>query len=163
MKSSVLTLCFVLLTCDVSAQMCRKFTEEQLDVINDAYLFGLPHDYGYTLAAIAIKESFLGDRILRYNPNDPSTGVTHILFGTLKDLSGLNHWDAIDEAQRLINDDLRSFAYTIQKLDSIQGTFWNKWKRYNGRGPAAEAYARDIQVTIVNLKRCGTIRYAPIY
>lgn len=160
MKNITLVLCSILFSSTLFADVCRKYTSEQLDVINNAYSYGLPYDYGYTLAAIAIKESFLGNRVLRYNPNDPSTGVTHILFGTLKDLSGLNHWDAVDEAQRLVKNDFLSFEYTVRKLNSIKGTFWNKWKRYNGKGPAADAYARDIQVIISNLKTCNVIEYA---
>lgn len=142
-----------------NAKTCRNYTDEQLQVINNAYSYGLPHNYGYTLAAIAVKESFLGNKILRYNPNDPSTGVTHIQFQTLKHLSGLNHWDAIQEAQLLIEDDFRSFEYSVRKLDTIKGTFWNKWKRYNGDGKAAEAYARDIQGIINGIKECNVIEY----
>lgn len=160
MKNIILILCSVFFSSTLFADVCRKYTPEQLDVISNAYRYGLQYNYGYTLAAIAIKESFLGGRVLRYNPNDPSTGVTHIQFGTLKDLSGLNHWDAVDEAQQLIKNDLLSFEYTVRKLDSIKGTLWNKWKRYNGKGPATNAYARDIQVIISNLKKCNVIKYA---
>ena len=144
----------------VNAEQCRQYTEEQLHVINEAYSYGFPYDYGFTLSAIVIKESFLGDRILRYNPNDPSTGITQIQFDTLKHLSGLNHWDAIKEAETLMYDDYLSFKYAVKKLDTIQGTFWNKWKRYNGKGQKAKKYASDIQKIINNLKTCNTIPYS---
>lgn len=137
--------------------VCRNYTDEQRDVINSAYSFGLPYNYGHTLAAIVVKESFVGDRIIRYNPNDPSTGITHIQFNTLKDLSGLDHWSAIEESENLINDDFRSFHYSIKKLDSIKGSFWYKWKRYNGNGEKAEKYARHIQGIIKSLKECDVI------
>ena len=139
------------------ANECRVYTEEQLEVINTAYSYGFPHNYGYTLAAISIKESFVGDMIIRYNANDPSTGVTHIQFDTLKHLSGLNHWRALGVAEKMIKDDILSFKYSLLKLESIKGSFWYKWKRYNGSGKAAEKYANDIQGIIANLKRCGIV------
>ena len=141
----------------VEASECRTYTSEQQQVIQNAYSSGLPFDYGYTLAAITVKESFVGNRIIRYNPQDPSTGVTHIQFATLKHLSGENHWGALVLAEQLVVDDMLSFEYSVKKLDSIQGTWWNKWKRYNGNGPAAEAYARDVQGIIKGLKRCKIV------
>lgn len=144
----------------VNAKQCRQYTEEQLHVINEAYSYGLPYNYEFTLSAIVIKESFLGDRILRYNPKDPSTGITQIQFDTLKHLSGLNHWDAIKEAEILMYDDYLSFGYAVKKLNTIEGTFWNKWKRYNGNGQKAKKYASDIQKIINNLKTCNTIPYS---
>lgn len=140
-----------------NAEQCRVFTDEQQQVLDEAYAFGLPYDYGYTLAAIAMKESFVADRVLRYNPTDPSTGVTHIQFNTLKHLSGLGHWDSIELAKELIQNDHLSFYYSLKKLDSIKGTFWRKWVGYNGRGRAAEEYANDIQGIIKMFKRCGVL------
>lgn len=159
MKSITTFVITFLFTLVVNAQECRKYTQEQQQLIQDAYSYGLPYDYGYTLAAIVVKESFVGGRIIRYNPQDPSTGITHIQFDTLKHLSGLNHWDTLQLAEQLIVDDLLSFEYSVKKLDSIRGNFWNKWKRYNGSGKAAETYANDIQGIIRGLKRCGVFDY----
>lgn len=137
------------------AGICRNYTDLQIDVIHLAFDYGKQYNYQYTLAAIVVKESFVGNRIIRYNPNDPSTGVTHIQFETLKHLSGLNHWDALELAERLITDDTLSLEYSVLKLNSISGTFWNKWVRYNGSGERAQMYARDIQAIINGFKRCG--------
>ena len=153
----LITMVVALLVGVAQAEQCRKFTDEQQNVLDEAYAFGLPYNYGYTLAAIAMKESFVADRVLRYNPTDPSTGVTHIQFNTLKHLSGLGHWDTIELSKELIQNDHLSFYYSVKKLDSIRGTFWRKWVGYNGRGHAAEEYANDIQGIIKMFKRCGVV------
>ena len=70
----------------------------------------------------------------------------------MKHLSGLNHWDALELAERLITDDTLSLEYSVLKLNSIRGTFWNKWARYNGSGKRAQMYARDIQAIINGFK-----------
>lgn len=157
MKNVIVFSIGLLVSVSVWAEQCRKYTTEQQQLIQQAYSYGLPYDYGYTLAAIVIKESFVGNRVIRYNVNDPSTGITHIQFDTLKHLSGLNHWDALALAEELIVNDLLAFEYAVKKLDSVSGSFWQKWKRYNGGGKAAESYANDIQGIIRGLKKCGII------
>lgn len=137
---------------NVQAIECRDYTDEQRSVINNAYSYGLPHNYQHTLSAIVVKESFVGHRIIRYNPSDPSTGVTHIHYPTLKWLSGLDRWGAMHEAEKLIADDLLSFHYSILKLDSIKGqSVFKKLRGYNG---SAE-YAHQVLDIMRELKRCG--------
>lgn len=143
-------------------EYCRNYTEEQLELIQRAYDFGKVYDYGFTLAAITIKESFVGNRVLRINPNDPSFGITHIHFGTIKHLGKLTHYEAIRESERLILDDELSWSYSVKKLDSIKGTFYNKWRRYNGSGKKAEKYASSIQSLIKEMKECYSINTSQI-
>lgn len=157
MKSVIAFVVGLLVSAGVLGEQCRYYTPEQQNLIQQAYSYGLPYDYGYTLTAIVIKESFVGNRVIRYNPHDPSTGVTHIQFETLKHLSGFNHWDTLVLAEELIVNDLLAFEYAVKKLDSVRGNFWQKWKRYNGAGKAADAYANEIQGIIRGLKRCGII------
>lgn len=157
MKSVIVFVVGLLVSVGVQSEQCRDYTPEQQQIIQEAHSFGLPYDYGFTLAAIVIKESFIGHRVIRYNPTDPSTGVTHIQFETLKHLSGLNHWDSLVLAEELIVNDLLAFEYAVKKLDTVRGSFWQKWKRYNGAGKAADAYANDIQGIIRGLKRCSVI------
>ena len=136
---------------------CKHYTQEQIEIIQKAYKFGEPKDYGYTLAAISVQESFLGDRILRVNPNDPSFGITHIHFNTIKYLGKKSHYQAIQESEELIKNDELSWKYSIKKLDSIKGTFYNKWRRYNGTGIQAEKYAQNIQRIIKEIKTCNIL------
>lgn len=157
MKSIIVFMVGLLVSVGVWGEQCRKYTTEQQQLIQNAHSFGLPFDYGFTLAAIVVKESFVGNRVIRYNVADPSTGVTHIQFDTLKHLSGRNHWDTLALAEELIVNDLLAFEYAVKKLDSVRGGFWEKWRRYNGKGKAAEMYANDIQGIIRGLKRCSVI------
>lgn len=159
MKSITTFVIAFLFTLAVNAQECRKYTDEQKQVLWAAYNYGEPYNYSLTLAAISVKESFLGNKILRVNPNDPSFGVTHIQFDTIKHLSGENHWGSIEIAEKLVADDLLSFEYSVKKLDSVSGTFWTRWRKYNGSGPAAEAYANEVQAIIRGFKRCGVFDY----
>lgn len=136
---------------------CDRWTQDQVSLLRAAYIYGEPYDYGYTLAAITVKESFVGDRVYRMNPHDPSFGVTHIHFETIKHFSGLTHWEAVKESERLVRDDVLSFNYSIKKLDSIKGTWWSKWKGYNGAGKQAEKYANDVQGIVKYLQECDIV------
>lgn len=134
---------------------CRTYTEEQQSVLNLAFEYGKLYGYEYTLAAIVTQESFIGDQVVRYHPNDPSTGITAIHFPTLRHLGGLNYWDAMKEGEVLIKDDLLALHYAVKKLQSVHTTtYWNAWKRYNGSGKAAEQYANNINANIKQLKKC---------
>jgi hypothetical protein len=135
--------------------LCPSYTDEQLDRIHAAYDYGIAEGYELTLPAIVIQEAFVGDKIIRYNPSDPSTGITQIHFRTLRALSGLNRYDAANEAARLVNDDSLAFYYAVEKLRSIKSTsYWYKWKRYNGSGPAAIKYANRIRTLTLQLRYC---------
>ena len=154
MKNVLLSLS--VLVSSVSMADCRSYTQEQRDLLDMAYMKGGEYGYELTLSAIIEKESFLGNQVLRTNPNDPSYGVAHISFDTLKWLSGKNHWDAIKEAERVVKDDQLAMDYALQKLLSVRKTtYWNAWKSYNGSGKAAEKYANDIQGIVRKFKRCN--------
>jgi hypothetical protein len=147
---------FFILCSSAQAQIaCPKYTEEQLERIQAAYNFGATYGYGLTLPAIVIRESFVGDRIVRYNHSDPSVGITHIQFQTLKSLSGLNQYETNNEAARVIRSDFLAFYYAILKLESIKSkSYWYKWKRYNGDGHKAIKYAHKIKVLTIQLEFC---------
>lgn len=53
----------------------EKFDKNQLQTIRYAYHFGKKYDLGYTMAAIAWKESCAG--LYRINFDDPSAGIYH--------------------------------------------------------------------------------------
>ncbi|RDU68823.1 hypothetical protein CQA62_05400 [Helicobacter cholecystus] len=53
----------------------QKFDKDQLQTIRYAYHYGKNHDLGYTMAAIAWKESCAG--LYRINFDDPSAGIYH--------------------------------------------------------------------------------------
>lgn len=138
---------------------CPNYTEEQQKLIYKAYNFGYGRGYEITLPAIVVQESFVGDKIVRYNPSDPSTGITQIQFKTLQHLSGLSHYEAAIEAERLVHDDRLAMYYAVLKLDTVKTqSFWYKWKRYNGTGIRAEQYANKIQKITKQLQYCMGLR-----
>ena len=154
----IIAICMLLLSGFSFGQECRKYTPEQRQLIQKAYDYGLSYNYELTLAAIVVKESFVGGRVIRYNPNDPSTGLTHIQFATLRDLSGLGYWDSVILSEKLMDNDILAFEYSVKKLNSVRGDFWTKWKRYNGSGKDAEDYANEVRGIINQFKRCGVFK-----
>lgn len=136
---------------NVNAAQCG-YTEEQREMLAKAHAYGWHYNLEHTIPAIIEQESFLGNRILRMNPDDPSFGITHIHFPTLKHLSGLNHWDAIAEAERLVTNDDLAFEYAVKKLQSVSAkTTWGKIRAYNG----SSEYANTVMGIMQKQKRCG--------
>jgi hypothetical protein len=121
-----------------------------------AHKYGNQFGYELTLPAIVHQESFVGDMVIRTNPDDPSYGITHVTYPTLKWLSGLNRWETAKEAEALMKDDMKALEYGVKKLKSVHNTtFWAAWRDYNGRSPAGVEYAGHIQATIKEFKRCN--------
>lgn len=153
----IISVLFVILSFNSHGEECRNFTDEQINTVYRAYHAGFPHNYGYTLAAIAIKESFVGDSIIRINPNDPSYGIMHVTAKTTHYLLGeeVSYWDRVKLIERSVFDDELSFALAIAKLNSIKSDdFRVKWKRYNGSGEQAEKYSESIAKIVSGLKKC---------
>lgn len=46
------------------------FTPEQDRLVKLAYSYGLPFDYGKTLASIVVQESFVGKYVVKINSDD---------------------------------------------------------------------------------------------
>lgn len=153
---------------------CRTYTYEQEQTLQLAYQFGLEEDLGLTLAAIVQQESFVGPYIVRSNPRDysvdkktgkriySSLGITHVLLGTAMWLEGeTNEWRARDYiATRLVRDDEYALEMALRKLKSVQGKAKN-WRHlvsmYNGAGPAAEKYAKNIAKHVKQFRKCGLV------
>lgn len=136
-------------------ESCREFTPEQVALLDMAHKYGKQFDYEYTLPAIVWQESFVGDLVIRTNPSDPSYGITHVTFPTLKWLSGLNRWESAKEAEKLIKDDMLALEYGVMKLQTVhRATFWAAWRDYNGRSPEGELYANKIKNKVSELNRC---------
>ncbi len=155
MKFAAALLVLALASIPVQATNCRSYTPEQLVILGMAHTYGKQFDYEYTLPAIVWQESFVGGAVIRTNPNDPSYGITHVTFPTLKWLSGLGHFAAAKEAENLVKDDMLALEYGVQKLKSVHNsTFWDAWRDYNGRSAEGEIYANKIQHKVAELLRC---------
>lgn len=129
------------------AAQCRVYSEEQQEVLELAYSFGVGSGQSLTLAAIAQNESFLGKAVIRVNGLDVdpryteqavvpagSYGVMHILLSTAIILDGGDPYDNNDAvvglsntARSLQDDDGVAIMYALRKLDEVR-------RHYFGRG-----------------------------
>ena len=141
-------------------------SEPQLDVIRFSYSYGLEYDFGYTLAAIALKESNAGR--WKVNLQDPSGGLYHV---TIDKVLQMNGWEDTTfnrnrAMQILIDDDIISAKIAVEELqmwkDHNSGVWLDTWASYNHGwgGPNTDrgkAYAQDIRQLIQKIQYCGWV------
>lgn len=141
-------------------QQCPSFTHEQDVLIRKAHAIGNQYDLGYTLAAITWKESIVGRYIVRINASDGkwgSYGVGNMLLTTAMELTGEeNYWRAkATLAPKLINDDTEALKMSLRYLNRHRDLGWRGMiTKYNGRGPDADNYRRDVVRRVSILQRC---------
>ena len=163
MKIAIRVFCVVLVfialflnSCGVFAaddQKCREYSLEQKAVLETAYLFGRDIGYGYTLAAIAQQESFLGYAVIRINPYDKdkrymhqavrpagSYGITHVLLTTAMQLDGMDPYNPNDSlhalqylTRTLQNDDAAALLYTTRKLEEVRRHYFGTGRPLNSK------------------------------
>ena len=156
------------LSSQVTAESCYNWTHEQSWLVHAAYAIGKPVDYGHTLAAIVIQESFVDDLVVRANPNDGrfgSYGVTHILLTTAMFMEGeVSSWQAKAKLlPNLINNDVETIKRSLNYIGWIETSFRTNWfdtvAKYNGQGSMAKAYANSIVSIVKNLQDCRVFDY----
>lgn len=153
---------FVIMTLTnyVRADECPVFTTEQDVLVRMAHAVGSYHDWGYTLAAIAWKESIVGDHIVRVNGQDGglgSYGVGQMQLTTAMYLTGrTNRWEATANlAPQMINDDVYALELSLKYLVKHQDLGWRDMiVKYNGEGEAARIYAEDVVQRVMVLQQC---------
>lgn len=151
----------------------EQLSARQIDVLRKAYRYGQKHDLGYTLAAIAWKESCAGE--YRMNFQDPSAGIFHAHIPTvLKRHPHLrnNGFTQNRLGEKLIRDDEFAANEAISQLlywkkvhnndwDSIIKSY-NKgfsWQKDKAKAALANAYLRDVTHRYNQLKeRLHSIR-----
>jgi hypothetical protein len=140
---------------------CPKFTFDQDYVLQIAFVTGYEYDRGYTLAAIAWKESMIGGHIIRVNTSDGlygSWGVGNMQLTTAMLLTDLdNSWEARAVlAPKMMNNDVFSLDLSMQYLLRYQHLEWfQQIMKYNGAGEAAEKYAEDVIERVHLLRECN--------
>jgi len=150
----------ILATSPVYAQECPGFTPEQHVLIQKAKAIGDYNDLGYTLAAIVWREAIVGQYIVRVNGGDGaegSYGVAQMQITTAAYLTGEdNLWRAKAVlAPALINNDTVALKLGLQYLNTHAHLGWRAMiARYNGKGPMARAYARDVVGRVKILQTC---------
>lgn len=154
-----LCLCNVSYGCDALDKY--DFSMRQKITLLSAYMYGIPYDLSYSLAAIAWKESSAGD--VPMNLNDPSFGIHHITLKNAIIYSGRpdTHRNRQIVASELVKSNRLSSEFAIINLNYWRmqyGDDWMKvWASYN-KGWNVEAgmsYARDISEKIKVIKQCG--------
>ena len=161
---TVILIIFVLAsTLEASASICPKHTVEQRSIVLKAYSAGSPQDLGYSLAAIVIKESFVGPYVVKVNNTDGkygSYGLTHVNLETAMWLEGYsNSWKAKqDLIPKLIHDDNYAFSVSLLKLLKHKSRGWEgMWSKYNGTGKKAKAYGKAVKSNVLMLMKCYSL------
>lgn len=150
----------------VSAVTCddiKDMTLEQHSSLRFAYGQGSYENLGYTLAAIAWKESFAGKWRVNYKTND--FGLYHVNIETAaKTLDIKNIYRKYELAQKLIFDDhlgsdlalsvLKHFASRGYRQMLMSYNRGNKWLKDESQKIVAEKYANDIANRVKILQTC---------
>ncbi|MDK1290160.1 hypothetical protein [Pseudoalteromonas umbrosa] len=138
----------------------HQLDASQLHTLLNAFHLGLDHGYGYSLAAIAWKESLAGK--VKVNYSDPSFGVFHAHLTYAARREGVtSNFNKNILAQRLMDDIQFAASHAIMELDywkSVHGdNNWRKiWASYNAghNWEAVPHYAADIAYKIRVLQTC---------
>ena len=143
----------------------KQLDSSQMSVVKEAYRYGKPHDLGYSLAAIAWKESNAGKWLVNVAKGERSFGPFHISLESATRRTGdgrLTDFQKNVLASSLLG--LRfSSTYAIMELEywqKIHGE--NAWRNiyasYNGgwnyKKALPQAYASDIIEKMKKLKGC---------
>ncbi|WYW02365.1 hypothetical protein Lauda_00014 [Pseudomonas phage vB_PpuM-Lauda] len=157
---------------DYDTKACNvSFTEEQERILGTAHQVGSPVNFGVTLQAIAWKESFVGDKVVRANPTDGrygSYGITHVQLSTGAWMLDQKPTKPFRTGLRndLVTDDSYALQFaaaylvhteTIAKKITRDGN--RQWRvtvaSYNGSGAQARRYVEDVADKVSYLKSCG--------
>lgn len=140
----------------------QKFDKDQIQTIRYAYHYGKKHDLGYTMAAIAWKESCAG--LYRINFDDPSAGIYHAYLPNVikrhyKKRNTSFRRNAV--AERLIRDPEFASQIALEELlywKKIRKNNWKEmiksynkgfsWEKNKTRNKMAESYYEDISKKI---------------
>jgi len=143
----------------------QELTYEQIQLLQFAYNLGKDHDLGYSMAAIAWQESFVGDQIVPINLQDPSAGLWHknirMAFKETFHEKPLNGLLLNIMARKLIDDVEFAASFAIADLEHWKevrdGEWMAVWASYNAGNrylsPTGQEYARGIKKKIQTLRR----------
>ena len=148
---------------EASFETCH-LSGAQRSYLQFSYVYGAPYGFGYTLAAIAMRESMLG--LYKINLQDPSAGLYHVTTDKV-----IRHFNWVDTpfnhnraAQLMMEDPVLSAYLAVQELKLWQRVHgkgnWRKiWASYNGGTRGNAAYGDIIAQNIQTIKDCGWLRH----
>lgn len=148
---------------------CMVFDIDQKIALSKAYEYGEPHDYGYTLAAIAWKESSAGK--YRLNIESKDIGLFQINAKTAYNtLRVTNYYKRIELVQELLTNDYLGAYIAVETLEHFRAgrrlsaqvyqemlMSYNTgytWKTSEERKRKALAYSEDVRHKVRELQRC---------
>lgn len=138
----------------------HDLSSHQIETLHKAYVLGEKQDMGYSLAAIAWKESSGGRYLI--NLQDPSSGVFHVTIDNALSYLKLKDtpFNRNRVAQMLINDFVLSSDLAMNNLQfwkNMYGDNWIKiWASYNAgyNWKAGLHYSYDVAHKIELIKLC---------
>lgn len=144
-----------------------QFTDSQLYTLQRSFDFGKESGWGWSLAAIAWKESSAGLNLVRFDPPyeywSASYGVFHNYLKTVMSEEGCTTARCASKiAQNLMTNFKYSAQHAVKTLEywkkvSGKGNYYDIWKGYNDgyqNTARGKAYSVDIGDKIVYLKTC---------
>lgn len=151
-----------------NASQCKtQFSQEQIETLQRAFDYGQERGWGWSLAAIAWRESSAGQNLIRFDPPyefwSASYGVFHVYLKTAMVHEGCTLARC---ASKIANKLMTDFDYSAEQAIEVL-EYWKRvkgdhnyhyiWKGYNDgyentlRGVK---YANDIAKKVLYLKEC---------
>lgn len=162
-------------------ERCLQFadlSDGQFAVMRHGYEVGEPHNFGYTMAALALKETQGGKYLV--NLNDPSFGPWQVTVRNIIHFGAggepVSDWSRDRMIERMIND-IRWSAETALKVllywdeyhhrtmtyDSMAEYWVNLWGSYNAGvhydGTAGRLYSETVNQLVRDLSLCDLFGY----
>ena len=135
-----------------------SLNDSQVQVLLKSYERGVQDDLGYTLAAIAWRESSAGK--YRINPKTGDFGSYGINYKTVQRISKVSYYQSINLVEEIIFDDDKGAQYALTTLKWNLNHFKGNWRKalmmYN-RGhnwQHGTEYASDIAIKVRILRTC---------
>lgn len=169
MKKILLFLVFSVSMLFSNTELFTKYYKElqeldvaQINVMSISYFTGKQEDLGYTLAAIAWKESSFGRYTINFEDGKYGSFGPHQihLYLHVKALGLTSTWEVSREAEKLINNieysssvALKHLLYWKNRSNNKENTYRNMLASYNGgnaglKNKAAKEYAEDVALRV---------------
>lgn len=153
----------VLLSCETEASVMScdsvdEMNESQVTVLLKSYERGLESDLGYTLAAIAWKESSAGK--YRVNPLSSDYGAYGINYKTVQRITGFSYYESIGVIQDIIFNDDEGATFALETLEWNMKHHKGDWRKavmhYNAGNQywLGKEYASEISTKVKILQTC---------
>lgn len=139
----------------------NKLSPKEIQTLKEIKQQGKKYGLGYTLMAIAIKESSLGKYLINVNSKDYGLYQANIKTVIQRQKAKDTSWNRNKYAMRLISDFQFATQNAVAELKywkKIHNNDWKKvWSSYNGgwkyNSKRARAYSQDIARIIRELKK----------